>query len=55
MRNFGLAGVLLLGAVVFFAVVMLFMGVVTYHRSGGCNYIPIVNGQPAYKCPGMPH
>jgi hypothetical protein len=55
MRNFGLAGVLVLAAVVFFAVAMLFMGVVTFHGSGGCNYIPIVNGQPAYKCPGMPH
>jgi hypothetical protein len=55
MRNFGLAGVLVLAAVVVFAVAMLFMGVVTFHGSGGCNYIPIVNGQPAYKCPGMPH
>jgi len=55
MRNLGIAGVLVLGAVVFFAVLVLFARGVPYHRSGGCNYIPIVNGQPAYKCPGMPH
>ena len=47
MRNFGLVGVLLLAAIVFFTA-----GVVTFHHEGGCNYILLVNGQPAYRCPG---
>jgi hypothetical protein len=24
------------------------------HSSGGCNYIPLVNGQPAYACSNTP-
>jgi len=46
MRNFGLVGALLLAAIVFFTA-----GVVTFHHEGGCNYILLVNGQPAYRCP----
>lgn len=22
------------------------------HRTGGCNNVPLVNGQPAYRCTG---
>ena len=28
--------------------------VMTTHRTGGCNHIPLVNGQPAYHCDSMP-
>jgi hypothetical protein len=55
MREVGPAAALLLAVVVLFAVLMLVTGVVTFHRSGGCNFIPLVNGQPAYPCSSTPH
>jgi hypothetical protein len=55
MREVGPAAALLLAVVVLFAVLLLVTGVVTFPRSGGCNYIPLVNGKPAYPCPVTPH
>jgi hypothetical protein len=47
---------LLVLAVALIAVwVLLFLaGGVGTMRSGGCNHIPLVNGQPAYQCSSQP-
>jgi hypothetical protein len=54
-RTFGPAAALLLAALV--AVLVVFVmgqGVGVIHGSGGCNHIPLVNGQPAYPCANLP-
>lgn len=57
MRSVGPALLLLVaGVVVIVAAAMIWAGMaVTSHSSGGCNYIPLVNGKPAYNCnSGLP-
>jgi len=51
-RSIGPALLLLFAgiAVVVVAGVLWAAMAVTSHSSGGCNNIPIVNGQPAYNC-----
>ena len=58
MRSVGPALLLLVAGVVVIVAATMIWGAmaVTSHSSEGCNYIPIVNGKPAYNCnSGMPH
>ena len=57
-RTFGPAVALFIGGLAILAIVALalffFVGAGTVHREGGCNHIPLVNGQPAYACTNTP-
>ena len=52
-RTFGPAALLLFAAFVVLVHVLLGQAGVS-HRGGGCNYVALVNGQPAYPCPTPP-
>jgi hypothetical protein len=43
-------------AVAAIALLVAFAGIMfaPIHSSGGCNHIPLVNGQPAHPCPSQP-
>jgi hypothetical protein len=52
-RTVGPALLLLFAALVVLAVIAIGQAGVS-HRGGGCNHVPLVNGQPAYACPSPP-
>jgi len=57
-RSIGPALLLLLAGIVVVVVAFFLWGAmaVSTTHSGGCNNIPIVNGQPAYNCKSnLPH
>jgi len=48
-------GALVLGLAVGLVLLVFVAGFgVGRHSSGGCNYVPLVNGTPAYNCPTPP-
>lgn len=53
-RTFGPAALLLFAALVVLVLFWLGSAGVSHPRGGGCNYVPLVNGQPAYQCPTPP-
>jgi hypothetical protein len=54
LRTFGPAAALLFAGLVAFALVVLGPRLAPMHGSGGCTGVPLVNGQPAYRCPTPP-
>jgi hypothetical protein len=54
LHTLGPALVLLFATLVVLAVLVLGAVGGPSHGSGGCNRIPLVNGQPAYRCANTP-
>jgi hypothetical protein len=46
------AGLIVLGIVL--GLIVLGQSAAPIHGSGGCTGVPLVNGQPAYRCPTPP-
>jgi hypothetical protein len=54
-HTFGPAAALVFAALVVLALFLILGQVLTpTHQSGGCSGIPLVNGQPAYRCANIP-
>jgi len=53
-HTFGPAAALVFAALVVLALFLIGQGLSPIHGTVGCNRIPLVNGQPAYRCANIP-